>query len=49
VDGRTHVRVRLKGGSSGTDYVVIVKVTTSLSRVHEFRFLMLVNDVDETA
>ena len=56
--GRT-LRIQLKAGASGTSYVVIVGVavaspnepvnaTSSPVRVEEFRFILSVNDDDET-
>ena len=41
-------RCRVKAGSSGTSYVVIVKITTSLARVIEARAIMKVQDTDES-
>jgi hypothetical protein len=41
------VRVRVKGGSSGTSYTLIVTITTSLARVIQARAVMKVFDTDE--
>ena len=42
------VKVRVKGGSSGTDYTLIVTVGTSSTRVLEARAVVDVQDIDES-
>ena len=42
------VKVRVKGGSSGTDYTLVVKIGTSTTRVLEARAIVDVQDIDES-
>ena len=42
------VKVRVKGGSSGSDYTLVVTVGTSQSRVLEARAIVDVQDIDES-
>lgn len=42
------VKVRVKGGSSGTDYTLVVTVGTSTTRVLEARAIVDVQDIDES-
>ena len=42
------VKVRVKGGSSGTDYTLVVTIGTSQTRVLEARAVVDVQDIDES-
>ena len=45
--GRCWVRVRVKAGSSGTDYTLQIKIITTTGETHTPRYLLRVRDVSE--